>query len=299
MDRPGSGSEVKDITTFDRLTPLPVIDAHMHVFPDRLFQAIRSWFDRHAWRIRYRLPAEDLITLQQQAGIRGLVLLTYAHKTGLAHDLNRFMADLVSRHPGTVGFGTVHPDDDRPDIILKQAFGMGLAGCKLHCHVLGRAMDEAVWEPIYETCLAENRWLLIHAGTQPAIKAYGLDVTAISGVERVKLVLERHPELKLIIPHLGFDQTDEFFDLLDDYPNLYLDTTMVLAEYFPIRVDREKLIRYSHRIMYGSDFPNIPYGLTREVGCIVDLDLGERATADILGGTANRLFGFFQSRSPG
>ncbi len=35
-----------------RLIPdgLPrVIDSHVHIFPDKIFSSIWSWFDRHAW----------------------------------------------------------------------------------------------------------------------------------------------------------------------------------------------------------------------------------------------------------
>jgi hypothetical protein len=35
----------------------PVIDAHVHVFPAALFEAVRSWFDAYAWPVRYRLDA--------------------------------------------------------------------------------------------------------------------------------------------------------------------------------------------------------------------------------------------------
>ena len=35
----------------------PVVDAHVHLFPDRMFAAIWAWFDAHGWPIRHRLPA--------------------------------------------------------------------------------------------------------------------------------------------------------------------------------------------------------------------------------------------------
>ncbi len=28
-----------------------VIDAHVHVFPDGMFKAVRRWFDQNAWHI--------------------------------------------------------------------------------------------------------------------------------------------------------------------------------------------------------------------------------------------------------
>ncbi|MGA9520451.1 MAG: hypothetical protein WBV82_03245 [Myxococcaceae bacterium] len=33
----------------------PVVDAHVHLFPDGVFEAIWRWFDQYGWPIRYKL----------------------------------------------------------------------------------------------------------------------------------------------------------------------------------------------------------------------------------------------------
>ncbi|GBC61220.1 amidohydrolase [Desulfonema ishimotonii] len=49
------------------------------------------------------------------------------------------------------------------------------------------------------------------------------------------------------------------------YDNLWLDTTMVITDYFQLK-EKISLGHYrSDRIMYGSDFPNIPYAWDREL----------------------------------
>ena len=57
--------------------------------------------------------------------------------------------------------------------------------------------------------------------------------------------------------------------MLDEFHNLHLDTTMLLADYFdPPRIDAGALESHSTRILYGTDFPNIPYEWDRELaGC--------------------------------
>jgi hypothetical protein len=53
--------------------------------------------------------------------------------------------------------------------------------------------------------------------------------------------------------------------LIEKYDNLWLDTTMVITDYFPLK-EKIDLGRYrSDRIMYGSDFPSIPYAWDREL----------------------------------
>lgn len=288
--RPGP-SETID---FRDLTPGPVIDAHTHCFPDWILKAIRSWFDKYTWPIRYQLSSAELARYQLARGLAGQVLLSYAHKPGVAHDLNRFLAETAAANPPSLGLAAVHPDDDDPAGILAEAWQNPLlVGAKLHLHVLGRPLDDPSMRPILAACADEGRPVNVHAGTQPASPGYGLDVTKICGLERTIRVLTEFPGLRLIIPHLGYDETEAYFELLDRYPDLVLDTTMVLADHFPgVEIEIGLLERFSHRIMYGSDFPNIPYEHTREVRTILGLGLSEKALADILGRTAARVFGF-------
>lgn len=273
------------------LTNIPIIDTHVHVFPQKLSEAVRHWFEGYAWKFKYEGTQEALIQAQFDNGIAGLVLLSYAHRPGIADQLNGFVAGLTRRFPNTAGLATVHPEDENPRDIVKRAHDeYGLCGVKLHCHVQKMAADDPVLFPTYEALGEFDGVLNIHAGREPAIKAYGFDVRAICGAERTENVLKRYPDLKMIVPHLGFDESDRFYALLDAYPNLYLDTTMMLADFFNVSIDREKLIQYADRILYGSDYPHIPYGMEREVKAILKMDLGEEATRKILYENATKLF---------
>ncbi len=274
-----------------KLTDIPLIDTHVHVFPPKISEAIKRWFENNAWKFNYLGTAEELIQLQFDSGVAGLILLNYAHRPGIAGELNKFIGRLIRRFPHTAGLATFHPKDEEARDILKQAFeDFGLCGLKLHCHVQRTAPDDPILFPIYEAILEFNWVLNIHAGREPAIQAYGIDVRAITGADRVERVLRRYPDLKMIIPHLGFDESDRFYTLLDRYPNLYLDTTMMMGDFFETPVHRESLIRHADRILYGSDFPHIPYGLEREVEAILNMDLGEEVTRKIFFENATKVF---------
>ncbi len=276
---------------FKDLTPIPVIDSHVHVFPQKLSDAVRHWFEEHAWDFHYQGTPEELIQAQFDNGASGLVLLSYAHRDGIADQLNGFIGELLNQFSHTAGLGTLHPKDDNPGDIIRKAFDeFGLCGIKLHCHVQKVAPDDPLLFPAYGAIQEFGGILCIHAGREPAIEAYGFDVRAITGASRVENVLKKYPEMKMIVPHLGFDESERFYELLEEYPNLYLDTTMMLPNYFPVSVDRKKLIQYADRILFGTDYPHIPYPMETELKAILDLDLGEEATRKILFENAAALF---------
>ena len=45
-----------------------LVDAHVHLFPDRLAEAIRAWFASNAWPTLYRESAEALIARRLPTG---------------------------------------------------------------------------------------------------------------------------------------------------------------------------------------------------------------------------------------
>ncbi len=273
------------------LTSVPVIDAHVHVFPDRLFAALRAWFDKHAYNFLYSGSSEELIQAYFNEGAAGMVLLSYAHRPDIARGLNEFVGGLIRKFPHTAGLAAVHPHDKDPKDILRHAFEeCGLCGVKMHCHVKGVAPDDPAMFPIYESVTEFGGVVCIHAGREPVIEGYQFDIHAITGAERVEKVLRRFPDLKMIIPHMGFDETERFCNLLDEYPNLYLDTTMVLIPAFGFAIERDVLVRHTDRLLYGTDYPNIPYPVETELKAILKMDPGEEVLRRILLENAQKLF---------
>jgi predicted TIM-barrel fold metal-dependent hydrolase len=141
----------------------------------------------------------------------------------------------------------------------------GFYGIKLHALVLGMAVDDPIFFPIYEKMEQMDKILLLHAGTGPDYEGSAGGNSDVAGVKRVKVILKHYPNLKLVIPHLGTEEMDGFFDLMGEYKNLWMDTTMMLAGYFSSQPSLERIEELSDRILYGSDAPNIPYPLDVEI----------------------------------
>ena len=272
-----------------------VIDAHVHLFPDRVFDAIWRWFSTNAWPIRYPLYTPAVIRFLLDRGVSHLVALTYAHRPGMARMLNAYMAEVCRQEPRVIGLGTVLPGEPDAEGILAEAFALGLRGVKLHCHVQCVAPDDERLRPLYELCAEAGKPLVIHAGREPSSSAYRCDPYELCAAERIERVLRDHPRLRLCVPHLGADEFAAYERLVTRYDNLWLDTTMAIGDFFPLSGSGVSPLRMvgvrPERMMYGTDFPGLPYAWDREVKKLVGADLGEEALAAVLGGTARQFFG--------
>jgi predicted TIM-barrel fold metal-dependent hydrolase len=78
-------------------------------------------------------------------------------------------------------------------------------------------------------------------------------------------LLARHPALRLVVAHLGMPEYGEFMTLAERHPGVLLDTTMAFTPFideagapFPA-AELPRLRDLGHRVLLGTDFPNIPY----------------------------------------
>jgi predicted TIM-barrel fold metal-dependent hydrolase len=268
-----------------------VIDAHVHLFPDNLFEAIWQWFDRYGWPIRYRLSAEAIVSFLTSRGIGHIVALQYAHKPGVARDLNQFLAGFCRRHDAVTGMATVYPGEPDAATILAEAFEAGLSGVKLHNHVQCFELDGPEMQAIYDICSHRQKPLLMHVGREPKSPAYPCDPYELCRADKVETVLKQHPQLNICVPHLGADEFDEYRRLIEDYDSLWLDTTMTLGGYLPFEgVPDLKQLR-ADRIIYGTDFPNLPYAWDRELKAVAAMNLPDGRLRRLMAENAIELYG--------
>jgi predicted TIM-barrel fold metal-dependent hydrolase len=268
-----------------------LIDAHVHLFPDRVYDALYRWFEKHAWRCRYRLYAEQVVEHLTGRGVSRFCALHYSHKPGMSRELNRFAAEAARAHPQILPLGTVLPGEPDAREILREALGpLGLRGIKIHCHVQQLAPDDARLEEVYEECEAAGRTLVIHAGREPRVSGYGVDPHTICGAARMERVLQRHPKLRIVVPHLGADEFSAYLSLVERYDNLWLDTTMVVADYFQTAPPAELFPGRADRLLYGTDFPMLPYAWDHELRRIMKTPMSDAARRALLYDNALQLF---------
>jgi hypothetical protein len=243
-------------------------------------QAIWRWFENHAWPIEYKLFADEAVAQLKAEGVTQAVSLHYPHQAEMAESLNEYAFRLGEKYPDfIIPFGSLHPDDSDKEKILRTCFeDYQFKGLKFHCHVQKMAPEDPRMYPIYEICQALDKIVLIHCGNGPHFKekptqGYGYDVTQLSGAKHFEKVIKKFPRLRFVVPHLGFEEMDRFVGMLQDYPKLYLDSTMTLSQYFPNPIQRSWFEYHADRILFGTDFPNIPYEWRREKEGLLGLRL--------------------------
>ena len=236
----------------------PVIDAHVHILPTDLLRAVRAWFaERTAWTIP-ELPPDAIVDRMTERTDR-FVFFPYAHRPDISGSLNQFAAEWQSRVDSAVGLGTVHAADTDPERVVIDLLERGLRGVKIHCPVQGFSADDPRLDPVYELLADREAPLVIHASTHPFYRG-----EPDLGAEPVRRVLERYPNLRVCIPHLGLFETTAFLDLLERF-DVYLDTAIALGaethELLDLRADDlplGRLATHGDRIMFGSDYPIRP-----------------------------------------
>ncbi|MHA1732059.1 MAG: amidohydrolase family protein [Promethearchaeota archaeon] len=242
------------------LTPLgemPVVDAHAHVFPDRLFGAIWRYFEENYWHVEYKYNGDQVAGFFDVVGVEHFTTLNYAHRPNISAEMNAFTRDFCDRHPNAIPIGTVHPGDDDLSGVAETALtSYDLEGFKFQLLVTDFYITDERLTPVYDLVEREDKVLVFHAGTGPAANRY-------VGVRHFEKWLERYPDIRTQVAHLGCFEYAEFFALLDDHPNLVLDSAMILVDHdlFPSRftLPHDALLEHEDQLLFGSDFPNIPY----------------------------------------
>jgi predicted TIM-barrel fold metal-dependent hydrolase len=252
--------------------PKNIIDFHVHLFPDKLFDAIWATFKSHYhWDVVHRLYYRQCIAYLNDRGVSPLVYSNYAHKKGVARGLNDWNASLLDNHPDVYCFAAFHPDDDDcMDLARKILAHPQVLGFKLQLLVQDfYPYDERLF-PLFELVSEKNKRLLFHVGTGPIRSQY-------VGVTNFIKALRRYPNLPATVAHLGAFEYREFFDLLDEHPRLFLDTAFVFLKSPPMRFNlgSEYLEKYRDRIVYGSDFPNLIFPRKEEITTLLEMGLSQ------------------------
>jgi aminocarboxymuconate-semialdehyde decarboxylase len=299
-----------------------VVDAHAHVIVPGLGADVR-WDDRgqvvelggKAIRaaVREFVDLDRILEEQDRAGVDLVVLCPWVNLLGCeSARQNEGLAAMVG--PRVAALGTV--DLERPDELVELMRDGRLSGVEVAASVdgdyLGQDRFAAFWAAAEET----GALVFVH----PTTRGFGIEAlndyylwntagnpleTTITAAHLVMAgVLERHPELRILLAHAGGAilalrgrlrhshtfQPDARSRLaespLDSIRRFHLDT--VTHDSTLLRAAIEFV--GANRVLLGSDYP-FDMGLERPAELIRELGLDPADEAAILGGNALRLLG--------
>ena len=300
---PGGGPRTDaEVPAYWRGLGLPgLADIHVHFLPERMLDRVWAYFDEAAqhygqpWPIHYRDDEPTRLTTLRALGVRAIPSLTYPHKPGMVQWLNDWCADFAARVPDAVHSATLYPEPGVGDLV-ERALADGARLFKMHVQVGRYAPDDPLLDPAWSALEAAGVPVVLHAGSAPKDGEH-------TGPRPVEAVLERFPELVLVIAHLGMGEYDAFAALAERYPRVHLDTTMAGTDYAnafapmpPAYVER--LAGLADRVVLGSDFPNIPYPYAHQLEALHRLGLGDDWLRKVLWHNGARLLGLDGAVAP-
>lgn len=273
-----------------------LFDVHVHFLPENIQAAVWREFDGagpkigRPWPIRYRGSVPERVAQLRAFGVRRFTALPYAHKPGVAGYLNDWAAGLAAEVPECLRSATFYPEPGVGEYVARLVED-GVEVFKLHTQVGEFRLDDPLLDPAWEVIAAAGIPVVTHVGSGPVGNAF-------TGPQHLARLLARHPEVRVVVAHLGAPEFAEFLDLAARFEHTYLDTTMVFTDFFVPFPDAlvPRLAALGPKILYGSDFPNLPYdyahqfeGLERLLGRAPGLD--EDWLAGVCWHHAARLFG--------
>lgn len=299
----GAGDRVFSCGVVPTHVPQPAfagaVDCHTHLLPERLTRAIREALAAEmGWSFPHPADPEAAAAVVREAGVASYVVLPYAHRPGVARELNEWVLRAAADDDRAVPFATVHAGDDDPRAVAEAAFDAGARGLKFQCPVQGFGPADPRIEGALAAAAARDRPALFHAGTAPA----SLDSPHV-GVDAFETVVRRHPDLRVACAHLGTYDWPAFVDLARDHDTVFLDTAFACSptaadaaaeagvDYAPGDVPDAVFEELAGQVMYGSDYPNVPHSYADERRSLLARSLSDTATEQLFRGAAARFLG--------
>lgn len=269
-----------------------IADVHVHLLPADLQLRVWRHFDSagpmigRPWPITYRWQVPRLVDHLLTLGVRAFSTMPYAHRPGLARALTEHSLELGRRFPAVLPTLTFFPEPSAAAYVA-DALAAGARIGKVHLQVGDFDPREPqlrdVWGMLADAALP----IVMHAGSGPVPGRH-------TGVEPVTGLLAEHPRLVLIVAHMGAPECEEFLRLVETHESVYLDTTMAFTDFvasmspYPDAL-LPRLADVHERVLFGSDFPSIPYPYAHAVEAIQRLGMGAAWERGVLWRNAARL----------
>jgi hypothetical protein len=234
-----------------------IIDVHSHAW--RFPQDFTDDFIHQAQRARAGQPVDlavhyDAYAASAKDVTRTIVFGGKARLSGVWVD-DAYVAQYVAQHPDKlIGFLSVDPTQEGWEREMRAGHEeLSLRGIKLLPMYAGFSPDDPKLEPLWD--YAERRGLpvLLHMGTTFIAQA-PLAFTLPRLIEPVAL---KHPQVKIILAHLGHPYEGECLVTIRKHENVFADVSAL--HYRPWQLYNSLMLAQQygvwHKLLFGTDYP--------------------------------------------
>lgn len=187
-------------------------------------------------------------------GVRTVVFGGKAKLSGMWVD-DRHVAGYVAAHPDTlIGFLSVDPTQPGWENELRDGHEvLGLRGIKLLSMYAGFRPDDERLERLWQYAAKHRLPVLLHTGTTFVSQA-PLECTLPRHLDTVAI---RHPDVKIVLAHLGHPYEGECVAVIRKHPNVYADISALHYRPFQFYHSLMLVQEYGvwHKVLFGTDYP--------------------------------------------
>lgn len=253
-----------------------IIDAHTHVWPDKIAEIALGGNRVPGLEARGDGTISGLTRDMSSSGVDVSCCLAIANEARHVESVNRFVAGVAD--DSHIPFGTVHVELSVEENLASLERN-GIRAVKVHPLFQRFALDDPrLWE-IFEA-FGEDYAVITHVGE-------GGDVftNSLSSPAMIRDITRQFPGLRLMACHFGG------YKLLDDAEEMLAGADVVLETSWPptlasLRPERVRALIRKHgaeRVVFGSDWPMT--SPAEEIRALEALGLTDDELRAVLGGT--------------
>lgn len=259
-----------------------VIDAHCHIYPEKIVSAAVNNTDRF-YDVKSACvgTVDDLIKQGSVAGIDGFIVQSVATTPHQVTRINEFIAAEVLAHKDKlIGLGTLHPESTDIKGDLEHLKSLELKGVKLHPDIQGFKIDDYRCLKIYEHCENMGVPILMHTGDCRYDN---------SNPNRLMPILKIFSKLKVIGAHFGgWSIWQEAAEKMHNIDNLYVDCSSSFP-YLEKQTAKKIIETYGvDRVLFGTDYPM--WSPKKELDYFLSLEFNDNDKRKILSENVKKLF---------
>ena len=250
------------------------------------------------WKRAWTWKQEDEVVKEfADAGVEAvLVALDLETTTHTPPCTNEYVKGMQSRHPDRIIHAWAAVDPFKGELAIQQAStaikDLGMLGFHFHPIMGHFAVNDQRLYPLFEVIDALKVPVMIDVGTT------GMGAGTPGGLgarirhahpSAIDDLAADFPGLTIVAAHPGWPWTDEMTAVAVHKGNVYWEMSGWAPKYFPAQLKVDIRARLQDKVMFGSDYPSIPYArLFQEWG---ELGYSDALMEKIYHGNAERILG--------